>query len=358
MNLSELRATLPIKALHWKHYDTDYKNPPKADHTPVRITGGIGDLILGVGLAEALNRKVGDVVIYSKWPEIVKYFSGLPALPDEACSVKGFDFVVNVNAIIKLQILNGFDGFRNQKMEEVYMAYRKFTSDPQWASIVDVHPYLDNHMAELAVSLGFNRETLPYAFLGLEYKPLKWRQEKDVKDYYSKYSSHSYITVHDGFDTNNKNVKNFRSMKNWGMDAWTILITDFKKKYPEVRVMQLGGPTSRIIPGVDSCNVGKMTFEQSMFCLAGSLCHIDGDSGLVHAAKVFGVPSVVMFGPTNAKFFGYAENRNISSPFCGNCWWLHPDWMANCPVGFSEPRCMDSITPKMVLEAMRGIDAF
>lgn len=341
--LDDLKSTLNYRVLLQKGPPLGFKNPPKADHTPFRITGGIGDLILGLGVAKALNAKIKDVVVYCKWPEISKQFSSLAVLKDEECSKNGFDFIISSNSIINFQIFSNFDGFKNQKLEEIYMKWRYFISKGNWKRIVEHHPLLDNQMAHLALKMGYNRVTLPYAFLGLQY--VKTPSLK-VTHFYS-----NYITIHDGFDSNNKEVR-IRSMKNWDLDSWAELVAAIKHRFPNKKIVQLGGDRSRSIEGVDRNEVGQLTFRESMAYLENSDLHIDSDSGLVHAANFYGVPSVVLFGPTNAEFFGYDENLNIKSYYCGDCWWLKSDWMTNCPIGHDHPKCLDSIQVDTVFEAV------
>jgi len=62
---------------------------------------------------------------------------------------------------------------------------------------------------------------------------------------------------------------------------------------------------------------------------------------------------VVLFGPTDAAFFGYADNSNIDASACVPCWWSTPDWMGRCPRGLAQPACMAAITPERVLEAVQ-----
>lgn len=352
--LDELKSTLAIRSLDWKQPDYGYKSPPKARHTPFRITGGIGDLILGLGVAEALNDKLGDVVVYSKWPDVVEYFSPLDNYPDKTLTDYGFDFTVYCNSIVKFQIFNGFEGFRNPKLDAVYLHYRNFISTGPWKALIDHHPHLDNALAEEALKRGYNRETLPYAFLGLNFEPRSMGRNMYPAANEWAMGKKLFITVHDGFDGNNTDVKG-RSMKNWNMHDWATLVRELKTY--NVEVVQLGAANSRKIDGANRTHLGA-DIKESFKVLRNSSLHIDGDSGLVHAAKIFGTPCVVMFGPTNADFFGYDTNINIKPNFCGNCWWLKLDWMANCPIGYEYPKCMDSITPRMVLDACQRRVAF
>ncbi len=353
-SLSSLRASQAYRVLSQRDPPRGWTNAPKSDCTKVRITGGIGDLIVGLGAAEALDQKVGDVRVYSKWPEIAAMFSTLPQDFDENLMKEGTDWMVHLNAFAFFKFESNFKGFKNSKLNEVLVAHREWVGSGEWRHIIDAHPNLDNLAATKAVKLGLNRETLAYKSLGLEFTspPRKTIFTKPMLC--SLAVRGPYITVHDGFDANNSKVKT-RAMKTWDLQHWRVLITMIRREFPGVKIVQLGGPTSRRIKGVDIDYVGLLSFAQSMEILSASHCHIDGDSGLVHAAHVFKVKSVVLFGPTNAGFFGYPENKNIESPFCGDCWWLNTDWMSRCALDFEKPECMDSIEPDMVMEKFREV---
>ena len=76
------------------------------------------------------------------------------------------------------------------------------------------------------------------------------------------------------------------------------------------------------------------------------------ESGLVHLAASLGVKSCVLFGPTSLDYFAYDENINIPPANCGDCWWLTPDWMMNCPKGYATQKCLDDVQPATVVEAL------
>lgn len=341
--LESLRISLPYRALAWRGPRRGFTDVPSPDHTPVRITGGIGDLILGLGVAEELNRETGDVVVYSKWPQISKYFSKLPAVPDEKLMKKGFDFILTINSIALFSFANNFDGFKNPILEDVLVRHVNFITSGEWQDALDHHPYLDNLLAHMALKEGYNRETLSYAMAGLKYRSRNHTKTRSRV----RADGVRYVTIHDGFDANNTEVQS-RAMKTWDLDHWKELVRLLKSAL--IEVIQIGGPTSRRISGVDHCFVGEIDFQASCNLMEDAYCHIDGDSGLVHAAHFLGVPSIVLFGPTNAEFFGYSENINIKSKYCGDCWWLNPDWLSKCQLKHDKPECMDSIKPEYVFK--------
>lgn len=349
-HLDNLRLSLPSRVVNNLFADRIYENPKHADHTPLRITGGIGDLILGIGAAEVLNEQVGDVIIYSKWPEIGEIFTSIPNRHEAPLIENGLDFIINLNAVCKFQFARNFTGFRNSALVDIYVKNVAFSARENWKQIVDHHPRLDHLMARIAVKEGLTRYDVTYLSLGVE--PRMFRKKLNCRH---PFDGKPYITVHDGFDINNKQWGTKRATKTWSITHWKSFVQLVKKQYPGLTVVQLGGPTSRRILGVDVDRVGMLTFHQSLGVLQHSLCHFDGDSGLTHAAHVLGTPSVALYGPTPKDFFGYADNVNIDSDACSPCWWLLETWVADCAMGFEVPECMDSIFPQEVLDKSRVI---
>lgn len=316
-------------------------DPPKSDHTAVRIGGGIGDLILGLSVAEILNIHTNDVVIHTKFPEVARYFTLLPVVDEKELVEKGLDWHLFMNSVCRFDFQRNFKGFKNPALNTILIENSNFRTSGPWGDYADRHPHLDNLLATEAVKAGLNRETLPYQYLGLPLSP---------NFAFNYIQSSNYITVHDGFDLNNK--VSGRATKTWSLKSWNQFVTAFKEQYPDLKVVQLGGPKSRSITGVDVDLIG-VPFKTSMAVLKNSLCHVDGDSGLVHAAHKLGVRSVVIFGPTNADFFGYKDNTNIKPKFCGNCWWTSEEWNDKCIVGYDLPLCMESTGEVSVL---RGVE--
>lgn len=348
--LKYLRDTHGARALQWKGPPRGFTDPPKSDHTAVRVTGGIGDLIMALGVGEALNCVVGDVKIYSKYPEIARMFSALPAVHEKELMENGLDWYISLNCLAFFVFSNNFDGFKNPKVTDLLVAHKKFVSSGvNWQYFIENHPHLDSALAREAVKQGLTRESTAYEFLGVGYL----RQNRHP-GYFNEMNRglcskfpFPYITVHDGFDTNHTEITG-RATKTWDLQHWKFFVDAHRSAFPGHRVVQIGGPTSRRIANVDYDFVGALSFAESMEILNRSACHVDGDSGLVHAAHAMNVRSVVLFGPTNSDFFGYKENINIKAPYCGDCWWLNPDWVGKCALDFAVPECMDSINPREV----------
>ena len=83
--------------------------------------------------------------------------------------------------------------------------------------------------------------------------------------------------------------------------------------------------------------------------LANSLLHVDCEGGLVHLATQLGTKCLVLFGPTEEKYYGFKENLNVVSNFCSPCYFAWENGNT-CLRGEKEPPCMSSITPQLVCE--------
>lgn len=345
--LEFLRSSAAIRAPQYLENVKVFDKAPRADHIVFRATGGIGDLLLSIGVAEQIREKCGPIKIYSKWPEIAAIFTDVPSLHEGLLLNKGFDVILNLGTIGIFQFAKNFDGFRNEAYGQLYIENKNFLSRAPWLHIANYHPFLDNEMGVQAVKEGYTRETLSYASLGLSHKklfrPIETGRKKPLK---------RFVTIHDGYDTNHS-FKG-RATKNLSTKFWEALISKIHDHYKgEVEVCQLGTERSRRFRGVDIDRVGMTTFIQSLRYLSESSCHIDGDSGLVHAAHIIGTKSVVMFGPTPGDFFGYPTNSNLQSHSCSKCWWLTPNWLEKCCLNYETPICMEDFNVENVFDLVR-----
>lgn len=338
--LAALRLSIPARAIQGGPHKY-YKNPPKAVRPIIWATGGLGDALLSMHIAELIEDKVQQsVIFYTRYPEVVGEFCNLDVRDEKQFIPVGADWWITLNTLALFNFQNNFKGFSSTKVEEMFLAYRAFLSQGDWKFIVNRQPLMENITGVEAVKMGLNRRTLIPKILGLP--EVEFKKKHPSTDLIL---DGPFITIHDGYDDANDKVK-ARSTKNWDLDKWNKLILVLKLRFPDVKIIQLGGKTARVIDKVDYSLVNSLSIMDSLAVLSKSLLHIDNESGLVHAAHMLGVRSVVLFGPTNLDFFGYPDNLNIAPHFCadaGGCWWLKQDWMSKCALGYVSPLCMDSI---------------
>jgi hypothetical protein len=163
-----------------------------------------------------------------------------------------------------------------------------------------------------------------------------------------------YITVHNGFDpafivTGKKATKCY--------PHFAEVIALLKRRRLGIRFVQIGTTTSTPIAGIDVDLTRRTSFAEVAALVERAELHIDNESGLVHLAAAVGTRSCVVFGPTDAAYFGYFQNVNLPPRFCGGCWWFTDAWMDQCPRGFGEARCMSQQPPEavasLVISALR-----
>lgn len=158
--------------------------------------------------------------------------------------------------------------------------------------------------------------------------------------------SKNYITI----GSNMKNAKFHRhTLKEWPSLYFAVYVTLLNQKFPEMQIVQLGGGGVEKIPSADRY-LFDADLELVKHVLKNSRLHIDCESGLVHLATQLGTKCLVLFGPTDEKYFGFKENINLSANICRPC--CHAwDNGSQCLRGDKEPPCIFKITPQTVYEA-------
>ena len=320
-------------------------NDARPTFLPLHLTGGIGDVIISV---DSVRRLAHDfqVVVYSHHAEAFKYFfkDPIPVFHD----LHTFDWHLEFNAVARFRRTEKFYGFLMKEHERLFLKQLDlFRRDSYFESMVANHPLSDFMLARHCRDNETDRRHAPIYSLGYaEQLPFATLPRQAPSD---------YITVHDGYDVTNVTKTSARITKTWKLEHWAKLVKKIKRQ-TGLKVIQLGAKSSRPIEGVDESFVNKKTLIESFDILARSRLHIDGDSGLVHAATRMQVPCVVMFGPTPDYFYGYPQNKNLRSGVCKDaCYWLKPDWMNHCPIGYETPRCMDEISPDRVFSEAEAL---
>lgn len=150
----------------------------------------------------------------------------------------------------------------------------------------------------------------------------------------------------------------------WG---WSVLVSRLKTVCPGLHIYQIGGSDDPTVPGIDGSLAGQ-TFERNLAAQAWAQQHIGLDSVFNHTTNIvweyaggWRVPSVILFGSTQASASGYPHNVNLSLDLpCQPCFRENPA-IAGFPLGpcinppnqnYDKPKhaCMAGITPEMVLE--------
>ncbi|MDR0398316.1 MAG: hypothetical protein LBH33_00710, partial [Endomicrobium sp.] len=123
------------------------------------------------------------------------------------------------------------------------------------------------------------------------------------------------MTVQYGFGSDGKND----DIKCWNTKNWEKLIKILKTKFKNIAVVQVGISNYRL-QNVDINVAKKTSLDELCSVLKRSLLHIDIDGACSHIAWALRAKSIILFGPTDAKYSMYPENINIMSSICGGCW--------------------------------------
>lgn len=195
--------------------------------------------------------------------------------------------------------------------------------------------------ANMSDIINFNRNTQFY--LGL--------YADDFKLFYKlKLNEKKYITISRSADA----LYEGTHTKLWPLEYYNALIPMIKSAYPDILVIQVGSDERfGIMENTDINLVGKTSITEVSAILKHSIIHIDGEGGLVHMKYCLNGLSIVLFGPTIPKIYGYDKNINIKKNICENgCTWISGEWMKKCIIGHTYPKCMYSISPKEVFQKL------
>ncbi len=159
-----------------------------------------------------------------------------------------------------------------------------------------------------------------------------------------------FITVNVG---NGSNVIAENIAKAWPVEHFQKTIALFKKKYPDVEVVQIGASDEPILNNADRTILGK-PIGLIVYLLKNAMFHFDIEGGLVHLASQIGTKCIVLFGPTPKAYYAYENNINISIGNCHDCYGYYLD-TNRCARNMDKPECMYGITPQL---AMKYIDVY
>lgn len=154
-----------------------------------------------------------------------------------------------------------------------------------------------------------------------------------------------YITVNVG---NGSGAKAKTVSKAWPFERFQRTVNLFKKRYPDIAVVQIGAEGEERLQGADRAVMGQ-PFGLVACVLRHALFHLDIEGGLVHLASQLEAKCIVLFGPTPEAYYGYDNNINIKSGNCHGCYGYYLD-TNRCVRHMEEPECMYSITPEIVIE--------
>ncbi len=149
----------------------------------------------------------------------------------------------------------------------------------------------------------------------------------------------------------------YGSAKRWYPERFAAVAKEFCNKFD---IIIFGGPNEVEMAneiernlGVPCTNLaGKTTIAELCANIGGCSLFITNDSGPMHVAAAYKVPTVAIFGPT--KHTETSQWMNKKSAIVRHAMECSPCMKRECPLGHHE--CMKSITASEVIEAVRELE--
>jgi ADP-heptose:LPS heptosyltransferase len=141
--------------------------------------------------------------------------------------------------------------------------------------------------------------------------------------------------------------------KLWPIEYYDRLIRLMKNKNPKLKMIQVGVRRhNNTMTEIDYDLTGKTSLTEIKTILKNSRFLISGEGGLVHVMNFTGGRSVVLFGPTDEKYFGYKDNLEcVNRGECEEaCNYIHEDYWRGCMKGSVPSKCMKNLTPEFVFD--------
>ncbi|QOP46130.1 lipopolysaccharide heptosyltransferase II [Sulfurimonas paralvinellae] len=154
----------------------------------------------------------------------------------------------------------------------------------------------------------------------------------------------------------------YGSAKRWYPERFAQVATDYADKYD---IIIFGGPNEvemakeiennlKTLGITNYTNLaGKTNIEELCANIGGCSLFITNDSGPMHVAAAYQVPTVSIFGPT--KYKETSQWMNEKSKLVRHEMECSPCMKRECPLGHHE--CMKSITASEVSEAVKELDS-
>lgn len=211
----------------------------------------------------------------------------------------------------------------------------------------------------LLFKFGINRFDKPFVGVTSFYKPLqKWGVEQ-FEDSFNDYRFPEEITSKFQNFIGEQTITLVPSanwvMKRWPVSHWRRLV----ELLPNHNFVVLGGPTDTFCAEIcdaapERCvnMAGKSSIMESSYIVSQSKVVVSGDTGFMHSADMFRIPTIALMGPT-AFGFPYRESSEIMALDlkCRPC---TKDGRGGCKDPIYQ-RCLVEITPEMVAARVQKI---
>ncbi len=325
----------------------------KKIHIGVEALGGMGDLIIAAKYVCALEKYFGTDVIIDILCNNKDLCYKNVIFPKNSVYTKedapNYDLYIS---FIRFPVIESYIPNRlNKKVSAYIETVNQFHQKNLFIS--------KNAFLGLAISMmrGRTRENQGDInnLLGMDKLDFKLESNLDIYSVLQKFgiNTPNYITIQTGSGRCWENIKN--ETRQWPEEYYRRFVRLLKDKYPEVQIIQIGSKKQTPISGVDIDLRDQTDMEEAFSLLKHAKLHISQEGGMVHARHFLGGgTSVVLFGPTDERFYGYPENINLSRRICPfACEWIEDDWMRKCIKTGCCADCMQRLTPEFIMEFVK-----
>ena len=331
---------------------------PKKIRIAIRSVGGLGDDITICRFIFAMKQSIPNTVIdfYSIHENNYKFFQYI----DHNFNYSQFSFVKSFEYDL---VLDGFIPViyrsNSSKIKQLspklfeYCQYCNFIEKNFYASKENSKHFLQRDFTEysLMISKKFSdRLDLQNIIADLSKIDFEFTISLDEADVLKKFGLRrkEYILFNRAVDELKP-----KHPKLWDIKKYSELAKQLKSSfgYP---IVQIGhNDFYGIIENIDLNLLGKTNFEELKVLLKNSLILVACEGGLVHLNHCLNGKSAVLFGPTDKKYFGYDENINIEGRGCPfKCFDRALQWRERCILGYTPPKCIDSISVNDVFDEL------
>lgn len=359
LKITEKRLSLKknIQILSRKLFGKTYQKPNKL-RVLVDVRGGIGDVAMTRIFMKKLRQHlpVAEILLSYDSKEVVDLIFSDNAFINGFAPKKqihsDYDIVLEGCHIL---VYKHIDYVRVKQFAPHFIQYlEKGVEMTKIFNIInDNTPYLDGYLANFTVEYGSSRVANlgisagievgqdDNAHIQLEENGFSILEKLGLKN-------KKYITIHNGINSETT-VKNYPT-RSWPKENWQKFVELFKKEFPDITIVHIGGNKSEFFDFVDISLIGKTVLADLPYILEKSLLHVDGESGMVQLANLLDTACIVMFGPTTVKYFGYSRNINLESLKCTNCMCIDKRWASKCILGYKQIEgCLAAIKPETVM---------
>lgn len=314
----------------------------------------IGDIIQCMGVVGGIRKKFPDAEIH--WV-VRSDMQQTLTIDNRIDKIWAFDKKEGFAGLIKLT-----KELKKEKFDYIYDAHsniRSFVIKRKLKFLFSCRPKIVTRSKErlnriLLFKFRINRFPKPFVGVDSFRKPLKrfgitdfnddftdYQFPKELEDKFKGLVSEDCITIVPSANW---------EMKRWSVEHWKSLI----KLLSDHKFIVLGGPTDSFCEDICSAApertinmAGKSSIMGSSYIISQSKFVISGDTGFLHSADMFNIPTIALMGPTAFGFPCKATSEVLSLDL--KCMPCTKDGRGKCK-DKKYKRCLEDITPEIVAE--------